>query len=271
MQFIYVDESGDPGNLQFGMPRHLQPSRHFMLVGVVVTAAEWRASLETLISVRNSVLDPLGLPRRIELHAREILYPPDLSPLRSLRGRKVRIKLFRELLRRTARELPGLRIISACSVKLEPTEDAGSARDYFRETWQALIAAFDSYVRALPTPEHGLLFADDTNEPNVRSYLRRMRRLERKSAADDASGRLAGVIEDPILRESQHSYFVQLADLVAYSLYLNAWPKGSLRRYGADRLIEEIEPLLVRSQPEADGASGGAWVPARRLHGTIWF
>jgi len=266
MQFIYVDESGDPGNLRCSMPRHLQPSRHFMLVGVVVPTAEWRASLETLISVRNSVLDPLGLPRRIELHAREILCPPDYSPLRSLRSKKVRIKLFRELLHRTARELPDLRIISACSVKIEPTHDAAAPRDYFRETWQALIEAFDSYVRALPTPELGLLFADDTNEPNVRSYLRRMRRLGRKSVTDYANSRLAGIIEDPILRASQHSYFVQLADLVAYSLYLHAWPKGSLRRYGADRLIEEIEPLLVRSQREVPGDHGDTQVS----RGTIW-
>jgi len=242
--------------------------------GRLVPTAEWRTTLEALISVRNSVLDPLGLPRRIELHAREILYPPDFSPLRSLCSKKGRIKLFRELLHRTARELPDLRIISACSVKIEPAHDAVAPRDYFRETWQALIEAFDSYVRALPAPELGLLFADDTNEPSVRSYLRRMRRLGRKAATDNAASRLAGIIEDPILRASQHSYFVQLADLVAYSLYLRAWPKGSLRRYGADRLIEEIEPLLVKPQRELRDAhgrtQGGTQGGTQVLRGTIW-
>ena len=48
MQFIYVDESGDPGNMRRCVPRHLQPSRHFMLVGVIVPTAEFMRELRTI-------------------------------------------------------------------------------------------------------------------------------------------------------------------------------------------------------------------------------
>ena len=56
--------------------------------------------------------------------------------------------------------------------------------------------------------------------------------------------KLKRIVEDPVLRQSHHSFPIQVADIVAYTLYQHRWPKGSLRRYGADILYPELGPLL---------------------------
>ena len=50
MYFMYVDESGDSGSYTPGMPD--QPSSHFILMGVIIRASEWRNYL--------SAKDPVG-------------------------------------------------------------------------------------------------------------------------------------------------------------------------------------------------------------------
>lgn len=54
MQFMYVDESGDPGALRPGLPLHLQPSFHFILCGVIVPSAGWRQQLDAVVAARNA-------------------------------------------------------------------------------------------------------------------------------------------------------------------------------------------------------------------------
>ena len=258
MQFMYVDESGDPGALKPGVAAHLQPSAHFIVCGVVISSRNWQQQLDSLVLARNSVLDPLGIPRRIELHAREILHPSISSPFRRLRNKKSRIDLYRQLLRGIDHALPEMRIIAVCVCK--PLNEATTQqmhRSVFDHAWTGLIGRFDALLSTSVAPTTGMILADETDESRLRSLVRRMRRLGQPSNPEicakhrvpSAEGRatrgLHWIVEDAVLRQSQHSYFVQIADLAAYALYLREWPRGSLRRYGGDRLFELLEHKLI--------------------------
>jgi hypothetical protein len=61
MQFMYVDESGDPGALRPGLPLHLQPSSHFILCGVIVPSAGWRQQLDAVVAARNAFASDTGV------------------------------------------------------------------------------------------------------------------------------------------------------------------------------------------------------------------
>jgi hypothetical protein len=250
MQFMYVDESGDPGALRPGLPLHLQPSSHFILCGVIVPSAGWRQQLDAVVAARNAVLDPLGLPRRVELHARDILHPSIGSPFRSLHSKRLRIDMYRRLLSGVAHALPEMRLAAACLRKPAIAVPQGAlGRSHFDMAWTRLLEEFDGHLAAGCTSDSGVILADDTDESRLRSLIRRMRRLGRTGGADPGDGKrgLRWIVEDAVLRQSQHSYFIQIADLAAYALYLREWPRGSLRRYGADRLFEDLEPKLTNA------------------------
>ncbi len=54
------------------------------------------------------------------------------------------------------------------------------------------------------------------------------------------------IIEDPIFKKSQTSYFVQLADFCAYALLRREEPIPSKEKYGLHTGFEKLSPILAR-------------------------
>jgi hypothetical protein len=242
MQLIYVDESGDPG------PRRTDgaapgASTHFILSSIRLADRDWFATQGACAEVRRALLRAHGLPAWTELHARDIVHPRNTSPFRAIGNRGKRIALFREILTALAERLGPVEILSAVHAKSADTADDQS----YGRTWIALLEALDGRLRQSGIDDTCMLFADDTAEP----LLWRIVRARRHGVAVEPVPAAASVtpwpnlIEDPILRESHHSFLVQLADLTAYTLYLHLWPKGSLRRYNGHGLYLSLAPLLA--------------------------
>ena len=55
------------------------------------------------------------------------------------------------------------------------------------------------------------------------------------------------LIEDPLFKPSHHSYFLQFADVVAFSLLKKEVPPSpNVTRYGLDKMFDLLKPVLVR-------------------------
>ena len=63
---------------------------------------------------------------------------------------------------------------------------------------------------------------------------------------------LARIVEDPIFKDSQKSYFIQLVDFCAWALLRRENPVPSKTRYGLDRAFNILDPILFRAASRKD-------------------
>jgi len=240
MQLVYVDESGDPGG---PTPAALAQgtSRHFILSSVAIDEGDWLDTLDGIAQIRGRMLAEHALPPNTELHAREILFPNDLSPFRLLRNRARRVDFLREFARATATMLRGVTVASVVIDK----HRLPHGTPVLEHAWSLLCVHIDDRMRRDGCASRALMLSDEANEPRIRSTIRRLRRgLPALPGLEPPPQATTRILEDPVLRQSHHSFPIQLADAVAYALYQHRWPKGSLRRYGASNIYAEFEPLF---------------------------
>lgn len=60
------------------------------------------------------------------------------------------------------------------------------------------------------------------------------------------------MIEDPVHRDSLHSYFIQLADVNSYSLLQREQPNRYFRKKGARNYFHRLDPVLCKVASRTD-------------------
>jgi hypothetical protein len=248
MYLMYVDESGDCGLVN-------SPTRYFVLTGLVVHELRWQTYLDRLIAFRQQMKQHFGLRLREELHASAMVNRP---------GSLVRIKRHDRLaiLRAFADELAAMTDLNLVNIVVDKQ---GKPDDYdvFGIAWRALIQRFENTLshRNFAGPanpdECGMLFPDHTDDKKLTGLLRQMRRYNPvpNQAAYGVGYRnlaLSKIIEDPNFRESDHSYFIQAADLAAFLLYQSLEPSGYMRKKGGHNYFQRLAPILCKAASSKD-------------------
>ena len=212
MYFLYVDESGDIG-------LNNSPTKYFALSGLVVHELKWHETLETIINFRRILKTRYGLKLREEIHGADFIHSPgDLARIH----KSVRLKILRDVIDFEA-QLAGISVLNIIVDKQNKTP----TDDIFDIAWMTLIQRFHNTIanKNFPGPQnpqdYGLLVVDQTDEPKLRILARKMRRYNPVPSGFGTGSRLipiTTVVEDPVHRNSLHSYFIQLADVNAFFL-----------------------------------------------------
>ena len=63
---------------------------------------------------------------------------------------------------------------------------------------------------------------------------------------------ITNIIEDPVFKDSKQSYFIQLADFVAYALLRREQPLASKNKYGLQNAFNVLKPVLVLAAAPRD-------------------
>lgn len=237
MYLMYVDESGDCGLTG--------PSGYYSLCGIVVHELRWRPYLDQLIDFRRRMKTQYGLGIRDEIHS-----GPFIHDMAYLPGLSKHDKL--SILRHFTNELAGMSDLSVIPILIDKsTKTAGY--DVFEWAWKLLIQRFENAITArnlngpMNADERGILLPDKTSEVKLTKLLRKIRRynpIPHKGRSGTYNQPVQMIVEDPCFRDSKASYFIQAADLAAYLLYQKQKPCKYIKKTGAAKYFDRLNPIL---------------------------
>jgi len=249
MHLMYVDESGDCGMSASS------PTRYFVLSGLVVHELRWETYLNQLIDFRQRLKGLFGLRLREELHAARMISRPGAFVRIPRNDRLAMIRMF-------ANEIATMGDISLINVVVDK-RGKPEGYDAFDMAWKALVQRFENTLshRNFPGPanpdERGMLFPDHTDDKKLMILLRKMRRYNPvPSRPEYGMGYrnlpLGKIIEDPNFRRSDHSYFIQAVDLVAFLLYQQEAPSAYMKKKSAHNYFKKLSPVFCRVASPGD-------------------
>lgn len=209
MYLAYIDESGDDGR---------NGSRTYTLGCVMVDGGDWAAAFDGLIAYRRFLRARFGVPVRAELKANYLLRNggPWLSrnPLPS----GMRQAIYRGHLR--IQPKLGLTTFAVVVDKGQAFAKFGAARAPSDIAWEYLLQRLER--RSTKESTEILVVHDEGDALTVRGRVRKARRAGTAGSAF-GTGTLSvpfrRLLDDPVPRNSQQSYFLQLADLSAYAAF----------------------------------------------------
>jgi hypothetical protein len=244
MFMMYVDESGDPGLVK-------SPCRYFVLSGLVVHELSWQPVLERLVAFRQRIKAAYGLKLREEIHAAAMINNP--GPLVRI-PRHQRLSIIREY----ADELAGIPELNLLHVVVDKE---GKPDDYpvFDNAWRALIQRFENTIafRNFRGPanlsDRAMVFPDHTDDRRLKQLMKQMRTFNPlPTALGYRNLPMVKVIEEPVMKTSEHSYFIQSADLTAFLLYQHLAPNSFMRKKGGQNYFHRLDPVLCRVASRKD-------------------
>lgn len=245
---MYVDESGDTGIVD-------SPTEFFVLSGLVMHELRWRDCVSRIYDFRKRIRDKFGLRIREEIHASHMISRP--GELRRIR-KNDRLAILRHFVDEITK-LPDVSVINVVVDKRAKDLEV----DVFSVAWRALIQRFENTVshRNFPGPanpdDRGMIFPDETNQKKLRGLVRKMRYYNPVPNAASYGGgfrnlQLQYTIEDPNLRVSHDSFLIQAADTIAYFLHQREKPCTYVRKSGAYKYFDRLDPVLCKVASRAD-------------------
>lgn len=203
LEFAYVDESGDSG---------AAGSQTYTLGCVLVPADEWTARLDLMIDMRRALKQAYGIRFRDELKANYLLR--GRGPLASLNlGDGQRRDIYQ-------RHLRLLRLVASGAFAVVIQKHLiTTGKDPAETAWTYLFQRLR--LRSESTGVPIVLVHDEGDADRVRKLHRAFRR---HSWAGSTSVTAPLLVEDPVPRRSDQSFFIQAADLLAYAAYRRVHP-----------------------------------------------
>lgn len=245
MYLIYINESGD-----CGLPRDGSPTSHFILSGLVVHELRWSETLERLIQFRRMLSKTHRVGMAEELHAAALITRGKSKLGKGLEKlpKHQRLAVLRMFVNEIA-QLPDVSIINVVVDK----RARSTKEEVFEIAWKAILQRFENTLRYrnFPGPanpdERGVVFADNTDGEKLRKFLRTMRRFNPVPSRHSFGSRnipVEAIIEDPNLKDSRLSYFIQVVDCVAYVLKQFIQPNAYMKAKGGHAYFHRLQPVL---------------------------
>lgn len=191
---------------------------------VLVDSDVWPETFNDLIAFRRYLRARFGLPVRAELKANYLIR--NEGPFKALAlPERQRRAIYRQAMRLHGKI--GLRTFAVLIRKNEAAEHDPdlNSRDV---AWDYMLQRLRNQSEQKPLgPTTILLVHDEGEQATIRKLARRSRRagtVGSKFGTGQLKIPFSKLIDDPVARDSRHSYFIQLADLAAYAAFRRLYP-----------------------------------------------
>jgi hypothetical protein len=228
MHLIYVDDSYE------------KPCQTYS--AIAVPAARWRETFTTIVNWRRKLKLSDGIMTTKEFHATDFVAGRGrLGPRVVTKGR--RCAIFREAFA-LMNGVEGLRIFSSCRK---------ANRDW---AFERLITRVHKTMETWDS--HALLICDEGKESEFTRLMRKMG-VYNPVPVYVATGILevqnlptVRILEDPFFKPSNRSFFVQMADFVAYGLLRREQALASKNEYDLHKCFDLLKDVVAREASNTD-------------------
>lgn len=236
MELCYIDESYD--------------ANRFAMSAVIVPDHAWADCFQTIKSFRKGLKISDGVFVNKELHSTDFVAGRgQIAP--GVISKHRRCEIFREVLDMVA-DLPGCALMNGCWEGAKPHDAHRIALDRIVNRLQRRCVEGDDQV---------ILFIDRGRENEIRKTTRRMHVFNRipSQYGQWGSGQLTKnitvdrILEDPIFKDSRESYFLQIADFVAFALLKSeSPPTPHVQRYNLHTAFDLLSSVCIVKAHAAD-------------------
>ncbi len=210
MYLSYFDESGDDGN----------PGSSLLYVqtAIYVHHQQWNDSFEALYEFRRRLKKDYGLPIRLEIHVKPFLL--NKRPYQRLKiQERTRVKIIDKLCGFLA-TLP-LKTLNVAIDKGRITR--GADYDILGNAMVYTIQRLENDLKKNDPSSSFLIITDEGRVGKMRRIARKVRRMNyipsRFQPGTYVDARITKLIEDPLPKSSDQSYFIQASDFIATVTY----------------------------------------------------
>lgn len=246
MYIVYFDESGDDG-----FP--LMSSPLFILSAVYLHNSSWKDNYQKLYAFRKKLKATYNLPVKQEFHARKFIQ--DKHPYHGLYSNSTRKTILEEY----ARFIGGLDI-KIINVAINKEKITTSAYNVLENAFKYAIQRIENDMKFSFINKQYIIITDEGRVEKMTRTSRSIQRINYIPSHYSGSSyreEIKYLIEDPLPKKSQNSYFIQISDFISYivNLYIQrsycnpvkTWPRRVLNviNYGDEiRLLNFIKPVI---------------------------
>lgn len=250
---MYVDESGDTGITGSN-------TDYFILSGLVIHENDFNNVFNDFHEFRKQISKKYKFRVRKEFHA-----------VKMVNGNKAENDNIEKnerfmILRNTIDWMASKQELSLITVVVKKYGYNDSEK-IFNFAWVALIQRFENtlysknFNGSKNLSDKGIVISDNTNADAVRKIERKMHSINYIPSyfGNYKNMPISYVIEDPFFKDSRLSYFVQLADIAAYFTMQYLSPNKFVKRQGAKKYFERLEPIMIKQASPQD-RFGRVWI-----------
>lgn len=211
MYISYFDESGDDG-----YPKYSSPI--FILTSIYMHHTKWKENYERLIKFRRYLKKQFNIPIKQELHTREfILDKGQYHNKFSIEERKEIITLGCRVVGKL-----NLKVINVC---IDKTKINRPTYEVLKNALTYNVQRIENDMRYTSGSSQFMLITDEGRVGKMTRTTRAIQKINyipSQFNSDSYRKDIMCLIEDPLPKRSNDSYFIQLADMISFIVNMYA-------------------------------------------------